>query len=174
MKALTIRTSISEIDLTTPTASKQYPLGTVFEFVDSDSPDAIKRFKYVKAHAALTQYRPYVISYAGTAASEILTAVPTTQTSPIVEVCVPQVAFTSGYYGFVQVMGQSTAKIDAETYASGDPLELINGGSTFIVNGTSGTPLVDSKTAAICQATGSSAANITVYLIGNRVQNASS
>lgn len=166
--------SINEDDLTTPSSTKKYPLGLSVTVGDSGATDAVKTFMYVKSHGALTQYQPYVISYVNTSAGEVVTAAPATQTSPIVLVCVPQVAFTSGYYGFVQIQGQATAKVAAETYAAGDPGEVLNAGTTFVVNGTSGTPLVDNKTAMIYQATGSSAAAVAVYLIGNKVQNAAS
>lgn len=166
--------AIFEDDLTTPTSTQnpQYLLGDTIKIADSANPTSQKVFMYVKAHAALTAYQPYVISYAYTAGAEVVTAAPATQTSPIVTVCVPQVAFTSGYFGFVQIQGYCTLKMSAETYASGDPLEVINTGATFLVNGTSGTPLIDNKTAAICGATGSSAASVAGYLLGVKVQNA--
>jgi len=164
--------SISETDITTPTSTQRYPLGLQVTVEDSGAQDATKVFEYVKSHTTLVQYQPYVLNYIATAASEVVTAAPVTQTSPIVQVCVPQVGFTSGYYGFVQVQGQATAKVAAETYASGDPGEVLNAGTTFIVNGTSGVALVDNKTAMIYQATGSAAAAIAVFLVGNKVQNA--
>lgn len=171
-KAVLTYSSISETDITTPTSAPRYPLGLQITVEDSNAQDAIKVFEYVKSHTTLVQYQPYVLNYVNTSAGEVVTAAPTTQTSSIVQICVPQVAFTSGYYGFVQVQGQATAKVAAETYAAGDPGEVINAGTTFIINGTSGTPLVDNKTAMIYQATGSAAAAIAVYLIGNKVQNA--
>jgi len=169
-KAVLNYTSISETDITTPSSTQRYPLGLEVTFEDSSAQDAIKKFVYVKSHTTLTQYQPYIISYLGTAASEVVTAAPATQTSYINQVAVPQVAFTSGYYGFVQTQGQCTAKVAAETYASGDPGEVINAGTTFIVNGTSGTPLIDNKTAMIYQATGSTATSVAVYLLGVKIQ----
>lgn len=173
-KAINFKTLVNEAALTTPTSSQVYQLGLVIEVQDSAQPNTSKKFMYVKAGAALTQYQPVSINYVDTAGGEVTTAALATQTQPIRFIAVPQVAFTTAYYGFVQIQGHGLAKIDAETYATGDPLRIINAGTTFIVNGTSGTALIDNKTAAISKATGSAAAAISVYLIGNAVQIAAS
>ena len=79
----------NEKDLTTPTASQKYPLGHQIEVFDSVS-KARKVFKYVKAHAALTAYQPYIVSSAATAGSEVITGAAATLAATGVLVCVQQ------------------------------------------------------------------------------------
>ena len=86
-------------DLTTPTSTQEYPLGAIVETFDSNS-DIVKQYMYVKSHTTLTQYQPYVINGGGASGSEWITGAAVTLASAVSLVGVPQVAFTSGYYGF--------------------------------------------------------------------------
>jgi len=142
--------SIYENDLTVPTSAKNpaYPLGMVYHMVDSDNPNAIKRFMYVKSHTTLTQYQPYTVVGINTSGSEFVTAAPATLASGVT-VCIPQVAFTSGYYGFVQIFGQCISKLANETHVAGDYLKLLNAGTTLIVDGTSSSTAFSAKSVAI-------------------------
>lgn len=160
--------SISDTNIATPTSDQRYPLGLKLTFLDSANADAVKKFMYVKSHAALTQYQPYVVKFSSTSASQVITAAPSTLAAPGLLLVVPQVAFTSGYYGWVQIEGDATAKIGAETYAAGDYLEVLNTGTVLTVDGTSGSTTLSVNSKAIAKASGSSAANIAVYLLGYR------
>jgi len=101
--------AINEEALTTPTVAAAYALGQEVTFRNMTT-GLIDKYKYVKAHAALTQYAPYVIYPVATTAtgSEVVTAAPATNTVQMVQVGVPQAAFTSSYYGFVKTLGQTT------------------------------------------------------------------
>lgn len=160
--------SICEDDLTTPTSTKNptYPLGAIYTCVDSDDASVIQQYMYVKSHAALTQYQPYVVVASGTSGSEFVTAAPATLASGVT-VCVPQVAFSSGYYGFVQIQGKMTAKLANETHVAGDFLELLNAGTTFIVDGTSGSTAFSVKSVAVQTGTLSGAGTTTVNLFSS-------
>jgi len=152
-------------DLTTPSATinNAYKLGAIYEMVDSDNPSAIKRFMYVKAHAGLTQYQPYTVVGVNTAGAEVVTAAPATLASGVT-VCIPQVAFTSGYFGFVQIYGQCIAKLANETHVAGDYLELLTTGTTLIVDGTSGSTAFSAKGVAIQVGTLVGAGTASVFL----------
>lgn len=82
-------------------------------------------------------------------------------------VCIPQVAFTSGYYGFVQILGDCIAKLASETHVAGDYLELLNAGTTLIVDGTSGSTAFTTKGVAIQTGTLSGAGTTTVNLFSS-------
>jgi hypothetical protein len=157
--------AIFEGDLTTPTLEKNptYPLGAIYNVVDTNNPSAIEQFMYVKSHAALTQYQPYTVVGASTASAEVVTAAPATLASGVT-VCIPQVAFTSGYYGFVQIFGACTAKLAAETHVAGDYLELLTTGTTLIVDGTSGATAFSAKSVAVQVGALTGAGTTTVFL----------
>jgi hypothetical protein len=109
-----LRTSLgSTNDLITPSLLQQYVLGTVVEIID-DTYKSVKKFMYVKSHTTLTQYGGYFITYSSTAGSEVITVGATT--SAILKIaCIPQVAFTSGYYGFVQIEGDCSVNSTGNT-----------------------------------------------------------
>lgn len=158
-------------DLTTPASAAAYPVGGVVEVTTNTG--IVKKYKYVKSHGALTAYQPYVI--APDATYGWLTAAPTTSTTVINEVCVPQVAFTSGYYGFVEIEGAATAKLPAATHTIGDTLELLSGGSTFVLNSaTSGTAVFDASVVAICNSVSTGAESAGVMLVGRQASIAAS
>lgn len=164
-KALQTNLQISEDAITTPSSTRVYPLGMIYTVDDSSNPAGVKQFMYVKSHAGLTQYQPYTVVFSNTAGSEVVTAAPATL-GAYVTVCVPQVAFTSGYYGFVQIFGACTALLSSETHVAGDFLELLNAGTTFIVDGTSGSTAYTTKGVAVQVGTLSGAGSTTVFLFG--------
>lgn len=151
-------------DLTTPTSTQEYPLGYIYEVSDSNTA-AIKKYMYVKSHAALTAYVPYLISASGTAGSEVITAAPATLASAVNLIGIPQVDFTSGYYGFVQIEGKTTAALrDAAT--AGWTVEILNSGASLV--GLASTELVGTLGYVI--ATTTAATNGSVYITGKRVE----
>lgn len=165
-------TAVDETALVTPTSTQQYPLGTVMVVRETatDSTEtaskAVKKYMYVKSHTGLTQYQPYVLGFSATAGSEIITAAPATLAAPGSLLVVPQVAFTSGYYGFVQIEGTATVKKTSETYAAGDFLEVLNTGTALVVDGTSGATARSVNSKAVCKSTGTAVGNISAYLLG--------
>ncbi len=125
-------------------------------------------YKYVKAAANLTAYQPYVLV---NNADGITTASPATSTVTKV-IGIPQVAIASGSYGWVAVEGICKAKTGIQ--AKGDTLEVLNSGTTLIVDGTSGTPAETANTVAISCETAAAAATVQVALLGKRVAIAAS
>lgn len=160
--------SVNENDLTIPTSTRNpaYVLGGVYLFQDSSFPNAVKKFMYVKSHTTLTQYQPYTVVGLNTSGSEVVTAAPVTL-ADYVTVCIPQVAFTSGYYGFVQIFGDCTAKLANETHVAGDFLELLTTGTTLIVDGTSGATAFSVKSVAVQIGTLSGAGTARVFLFSD-------
>jgi hypothetical protein len=159
---------VSETDLTTPTSAKKYPLGATIQVVDSNG--EIAEYMYVRAHAALTAKQPYVLNYTATADEEVATAAPATLAAPGRQVVIPQVGFTDDYYGFVLIRGNGEVLMTAQTYASGDHLELLNSGSALVVDGSSGSTAFSVKSCAKCKESGTTAVARDVYLFGIRSQ----
>ena len=125
-------------------------------------------YKYIKASAALTAYQPYVLVEK---ASEIGTASPATSSVSKI-IGIPQTAIASGSYGFVAIKGLCKAKTGIQ--AKGDTLEVINSGTTLIVDGSSGSPAETVGTVAISAEAATAAATVDVVLLGKRVQIAAS
>lgn len=159
--------AVTADDLTTPTAVQgPYPMGYIAYFLDTDYPNSVKAFMYVKAHAALTQYQPYVVhGSASSGAAVYETAAPATIAGQET-VCVPQVAFTSGYYGFVQIQGRASALLINETHVAGDYLELLTTGTAFVVDGSTGSTVYSVKSVAQLLVTAVGAVAGVVQLLG--------
>lgn len=165
-KALSTRIALGNIqDLSTPTATQQYKLGTIVKVLD-DSKTAESEYMYVKAHTGLTAYQPYVLNYSSTSGAEFRTAAPATLTAPGSLVVVPQVAFTANYYGFVLIKGDGKVLMSAQTYAVGDFLQILNAGTTLVVDGTTGSPVRLINSCAICKEAGTTATARNVFLFG--------
>lgn len=162
---INLRTALgNQSDLTTPTSTQVYRLGTIIETIDEDA-KCINKYIYVKSHGTLTQYQPYVVNNSGTDGSEWITAAPSTLASASVLVCVPQVAFTSGYYGFVQIEGESTAKVSAAATA-GNEISVYNAHTSF----TTTTGARDVNTCGYVITATTAAASTSVLLSGFRVE----
>jgi len=151
-------------DLTVPTSTIKYPLGT--EVVITDTTLTMrKRFKYVKAaHSALTAYVPYQIALGYTTGAEWATRAALKCTNSLVSV--PQVAFASNYYGFVQIEGKCTA-VGTSGFAAGDKLQLGNGLAVLSLC-TTGADYAESQACAITL-TSTTVATQVVNLTGYRV-----
>jgi hypothetical protein len=137
--------SFNQDDLVTPSATALYPVGAILETTNGAN---VFTYMYVKSHAALIQFQPYTVVPSSTTGTAWITAAPITLPSGVT-VCVPQVAFTSGYYGFVQIGGFCTAILADETHVSGDYLELLTTGPEFVVDGTSGSTTYSQNSVAI-------------------------
>ena len=133
---LDVMMSVPEGDLTTPTLAAQYPVGAEIKVSNGLSyPESV--YVYIKANGALTAYQPYVLNlgvYGATNSS------PVTLTAGAI-VIVPQVTFTSGYYGWVLKKGYGTALHIQEADVAGDMLQLLSGGSALVVDGSSGSTI---------------------------------
>jgi len=167
-KPVSQRIGIEVDDLITPTDTQKYPLGLEVEIEPSDSLP-LKVFKYIKATGALIQFQPFQLSYSNVDDEEVTQQAPATIVSGATLV-VPQVAFTSGQYGFVQIQGDAQVNQSNETFALGDFLEVINAGTETVVDGTSGATTLSTKSFAISKTAGSSAATIAATLLGRSVE----
>ena len=153
-------------DLFAPVSTAAYKLGKVVTVEDSTTKTQ-KKFMYVKSlSAGMTAYQPYAITFGSTSGAEVITIVPFTLAAPGLMVCVPQVAFTASYYGFVQIMGDCSALMTSETYAVGDYLRIINSGTYMKVDGTSGSTSQTVNSCGICKTAGSTAVAQAIYLFG--------
>jgi hypothetical protein len=125
-------------------------------------------YKYVKAASALVAYQPYVLVMN---ADGVTTAAPAT--SAVAKIIgIPQAAIASGSYGWVAIKGKCKAKTGIQ--AKGDTLEVLNSGTTLVVDGSSGTPVETAGTVAISCEAAAAAATVDVQLIGKRVTLAAS
>jgi len=149
------------LDLTVPTATAEYTLGVEVEMLVSGE-TAKKVYKYVKAGSALTAKGAYVIANTGTPGAEVTTAAPATTAVPV-QGCVANVAFTSGYYGFVQIEGDTTVVSTGATTKL-NTATLANGVTTVTDEaGTTETAL----TVGIFKDTLGATGDATLYLLGN-------
>jgi hypothetical protein len=164
--ALYNRMALSNMrDYITPTSARNYDLGAILEIEDS-STQTVQKYMYVKSHTALIQYQPYVVSISGTTGSEVITAAPATLAAPGSLIGIPQVAFTSGYYGFVLIQGTGKVLMIAETYAVGDMLQILNTGTALVVDGTTGSTTFSVNTSAVCKEAGTTAVARAVNILG--------
>jgi hypothetical protein len=168
MYASGIVASIEEKHLTTATTDAKYPLGAEYITINTTAniPD---KWRYVYAHAALTQYAPYQIVAGGTTGTEWRTAAPATIAANVVEICIPQVAVTSNYYCWVKTQGRAYALTTGPATTIDEGLQVLNG-ATYFTAGTTG-PIYGLSTPCACIVV-STAGNTTatVNLFGYRIQ----
>ena len=119
-------------------------------------------YKYVKAGGALTANEPIVL---------VEDAAPATS-SVIKLIGIPQVNIASAYFGWVAIKGACKAKTGIQ--AKGDTLEVIKGGTSLIVDGSSGSPAETANTVAISMEAAAAAGVVKVNIIGKRVAIAAS
>uniref|UniRef100_A0A6M3LJ72 Putative structural protein n=1 Tax=viral metagenome TaxID=1070528 RepID=A0A6M3LJ72_9ZZZZ len=161
MKALQQRIALgSEADLTVPTSDQLYPLGYIATIEDSAT-KTVKKFIYVKANGALTAYVPLMITWSSTTAAEVTTTAVATMNNYRM-IGIPQQAFTSGYYGFLQIYGDALSNCGA-TPTIGHTLKVTNGAATVLTD-ESGSAF-GTSTVAIAKEAGTTAAAI--FLIGS-------
>jgi hypothetical protein len=151
-------------DLTNPTTTQKYPLGMEVTIHDTDK-HSVKTYVYVYAVGTLTQYVPYVLTFAGVAGTEVEAIAPLTTAAPGQRVCVPQVGITATYYGFVQVGGDCSCFLTAETYAVGDYLQILTTGTALVVDGTSGATIKLPTSCAISKSAAGTATAESIVLL---------
>lgn len=163
--------TIPEADISTPTETRKYPLGLEITVQDSSSTtgslNGTQKYKYIRAAgAALTINQPYVVELDN--ANVWKAGSPVTLAAPGALVGIPQVAFTSGYYGFIQTEGECEGLHIAETYAAGDHLQLLSAGTALVVDGSTGSTVQTVNTCAITVDAGTTAVAGTIILLGAR------
>jgi hypothetical protein len=161
------RVSLNKIeDLTTPTSTAKYPLG-VEVIIEDSAYKAVKRYKYVYAPTGgLTQYVPYNISNTQESGKEVVAIAPAATSGVVSLIGWPQVAITSGYYGFVQVEGNLTSVLTAASGVAGLTYKVLAGGTTLTrTAGTTQTPLICAYLVTTTSGTSGS-----MYAPGYRVQ----
>lgn len=124
-------------------------------------------YKYVKS-TGMEAFQPYVIAEGAEGAT---VAAPATSTV-IKLVGIPQVSIPTAMFGWVAVKGACQAKTGIQ--AKGDTLEVINAGTSLIVDGSSGSPAETANTVAISSEAAAAAGIAKVNLIGKRVAIAAS
>ena len=161
------RYAISDDFMNETSTVAKYNIGAEITAADSDT-GFTTTYRYIKASAALTAYQPYVLVEK---AEEVGTASPATSSVTKI-VGIPQAAIASGSYGFVAVKGICKAKTGIQ--AKGDTLEVLNSGTTLVVDGSSGSPAETAGTVAISAEAAAEAATVKVVLLGKRVTIAAS
>ena len=167
MGQIIARHAIDDDFINETSTTAKYNQGMEVEIADSAT-GYTTTYKYIKASAALTAYQPYVLVEK---AEEVGTASPATSSVSKI-IGIPQTAIASGSYGFVAIKGLCKAKTGIQ--AKGDTLEVINSGTTLIVDGSSGSPAETVGTVAISAEAAAAAATVDVVLLGKRVQIAAS
>ena len=156
--------SIKESDLINPTSTQNasYVLGQEVIVRDgSGSSKAVKRYKYIKATGALTVNNCYLITYSNTAGAEITTATPATS-SVLRQYGIAPIAFTSGYYGFLQIEGDCTVASTTDTVA-GNTGKPANGVTTVSDEGAA---TISASTILVYKASRTGAGSAAAFLIG--------
>ena len=167
MTHLLERHAIDEDFITETSTVAKYNIGAEV-VVANDQTGIPTVYKYVKAASALTAYQPYVLVHN---ADGVTTASPATSTV-IKIIGIPQASIASGSYGFVAIGGLCKAKTGIQ--AKGDTLEVLNSGTTLVVDGTSGTPAETANTVAVSVEKADAAATVLVNLLNKRVAIAAS
>ena len=166
MNTVQERHAIAEEFIEKVDSAAQYCPGA--EVVVANGLEIPTTYKYVKAAANLTAYQPYILV---DNADGVTTASPATSTV-IKLVGIPQANISANLYGWVAVKGVCKAKTGIQ--AKGDTLEVINSGTTLIVDGSSGSPAETANTVAISCEAAAAAATVKVNLLGKRVAVAAS
>ncbi len=154
-------TAINETDLTTPSSTKNpaYVLGGIYTTQNTSATNSIMQWVYVYATGALTAYVPYMLTFSNVSGQEVGATTPL-ELANFATVCVPQVDFTSGYYGFVPIAGQVTAAIAAAVTVGKFLLISAAAPTVFTEDGAS---LTVNSLATLVTAT-TTAANAPIYL----------
>ena len=164
-------TSVQESEFSTPSSTCLHPLGMRVK-VESTT-GLLSEYEYIcAAGAALTAYQPYIKDLGGTTGAtttiNVKLTAPVTLGAPGAIVAIPQVAFTSGYYGWVLVKGYGKALHYAETYIKGDMLQLLSGGTSLVVDGSTGSTIKLVNTCGQSLDSGTTAVAKAVYLNGEQ------
>jgi len=131
---------------------------------------------YAKAHAALTAFQPYAVQPSANTADldrdgsadndgTAVTAAPATL-SALHYVGVPQKDYAAGEVAELVIGGACKLKVGAEAVVAGDYLEVLNTGTVFVVDGTSGSTTRSTKSLAYaCSPNAGAAATINAQML---------
>ena len=162
--------NIAAIDLDsldTPSATKEYPLGTILS-VNDTSKGGESQFMYVKSHAAFaTTGTPFEIQAGSGGDAEVVTAAVAEIVSGA-KIGFNTTAVGSGEYFWAQIAGVLTAA--AATVAVGDHVEVLAAGTTVVVDGTTGSTVQSTKSIGIAKTATSSGSIDLVIIPGRTVQ----
>jgi hypothetical protein len=151
--------------LNASSATKEYPLGTVIE-VNDTSKGGVSQFMYVKAHAAFaTVGTPFQIVSDDGGDAEIVTKANATLANGA-KIGFNTTAITSGEYFWAQIGGVLTAAASAGI-AAGDHVEVLNTGTTVVVDGTTGSTVLTTKSIGVAK-TAVSGGEITLVILPGR------
>jgi len=156
--------SLSDLKSTSTSQHDAYKLGDTVEVFDYDD-EIITTYMYVNAGNALTQYGAYLINHIGVAGTEVQAiSIPNAALTVYSLICVPQVAFASGEYGWVAIKGAcsvlSTGNTTVDHFgAAVKNINTVTDEASLTVNSV--------LTYKATQSEG--AATVAAYLIGNKV-----
>jgi hypothetical protein len=171
-KAINNLQTVDLDSLNTPSSTKDYDLATTLP-VNDTSKGGESVFIYVKAHAGLSKGQPIQLVEGSGGDAELVTAsVATFSDGQGIQIGFPTTTVTSGYYFWAQISGVITAA--AGTVAAGDHVEVLNGGTTVVVDGTSGSTTRSAQSIGIAKTATSSGEADIVVMPGRRVHIASS
>ena len=145
-------------DLTTPTSTAKYALGSVVELWDSDY-KTVSKYMYVYAPSQCVAATPYMITWTSTTGQEVEAVTCATMAAPGRLIGVPPATITATYYGWIQIQGTCTAlgaytNTYCVTVQNNTPAVFEDDGTTTITANTIGV----AKSAATTTGT--------IYLIG--------
>lgn len=154
--------SVGVGDLTTPTSTQKYPLGTTVVLEDTQN-KLLNKYVYVKAGAGLTAKAIYFINPSNVANAELITATPATSAFAK-SYGVANTAFTNGYYGYLQTEGVTTV-VSTGAATIGNTGKMANGVLTVTDEaGTAETAL----TVGVFKTGSVGSADNTIYLLPNK------
>lgn len=156
--------SISEASLTTPTSTQKFPLGSIIDVQSIFSESAVlERYMYIQAGAALAANSVYLITNSSTANKEVTTGTPATS-SVYRFYGVAPVAFTTQYYGWIQIEGDCSVISATDTVATYTG-KAANGVVTMADEGAT---TISASSLGIWKATGTGSAARKFYLFGTQ------
>ena len=172
-RTLYTRTAFGRIDdLDTTTLSPIYRLGERVDVFDTPTiftdDNIIAQYIYIKATIALTQFQPYVLNFSEVKDAEYFAAPPFTFNPIGLNVIIPQIAFLVDTFGFVLIKGNGQSLVAAEPYTTGDHMQLLNAGTTLVVDGGTGLTVLTPESTAIIKETGVTAVDRSIILLGQR------
>ena len=169
-RALNNMQAIDIDSLDTPSSTKEYPLATTLH-VNDTAKGGESVFIYVKAHAGLSKGQPIQLVEGSGGDAELVTLGIATLLPAAagqgIQLGFPTTAVTSGYYFWAQISGVITAA--AGTVAGGDYVEVINGGTTVVADGTSGSTARTAQSIGIAKTATSGGEADIVVMPGRRV-----
>jgi len=167
-KAINNLAAVDLDDIDKESATKKYPLGTVID-VNDTSKGGVSQFMYVKAHAAFaTVGTPFQITAGSGGDAEVVTKANATLANGAL-IGFNNIAITVDYYFFAQIGGVVTAAA-AAGIAAGDHVEVLNAGTTVVVDGTTGSTTLSTKSIGVAK-TATTASQIDLAIVpGRRVE----